>query len=181
MPDFPSQNVIAPEVEAVIPPVHGIARRLARSFAVYGGANFGIRALNFLLVVVYAHYLRPSDYGIIYLGEIVASFLVIFAGLSTDSALERLYFQHNQDAEELRSYLGSAIRSGFSGWRYFLHWFCFWGQAFNSICLLMRQFPSFLILRWRLRQRLQYRPSNFALPYIRPRDVRGPMLVWRSF
>lgn len=108
MPDFPSQNVMAPEAD-----VYGLGRRLVKSFAAYGGANFGIRALNFLLVVVYAHYLRPSDYGIIYLGEIVASFLVIFAGLSMDSALERLYFQHNHDAEELRSYLGSAIRFGF--------------------------------------------------------------------
>lgn len=120
MADLPSQNVIA------IPPVHGVARRLAKSFAVYGGANFGIRGLNFLLVVVYAHYLRPSDYGIIYLGEIVASFLVIFAGLSLDSALERLYFQHNHDAEELRSYVGSATRFGL-----------FWMALFLALVLLL--------------------------------------------
>ncbi|HYK36624.1 hypothetical protein [Alloacidobacterium sp.] len=89
MHDLPSQNVTAPELEAAVPVIHTMIRRLAKSFAVYGGANFGIRVLNFLLVVVYTHYLRPSDYGIIYLGEIVASFLVIFAGLSMDSALER--------------------------------------------------------------------------------------------
>jgi O-antigen/teichoic acid export membrane protein len=90
----------------------GIFRRLAHSFAVYSGANFGIRALNFLLIVVYAHYLHPSDYGIIYLADIVASFLIIFMGLSLDNALQRLYFQHSHSAAELDSYLGSVIRFG---------------------------------------------------------------------
>ena len=109
MADPSPQNVIA---ETPAPPVHGTVLRLAKSFGVYGSANIGIRALNFFLVIVYAHYLQPSDYGIIYMGEIVASFLIIFAGLSLDSALQRLYFQHNHDAEELRSYLGSIIGFG---------------------------------------------------------------------
>jgi O-antigen/teichoic acid export membrane protein len=109
MADLSPQNVM-PEIEAQ--PAHGTVMRLAKSFGVYGSANIGIRALNFLLVIVYAHYLQPSGYGIIYMGEIVASFLIIFAGLSLDSALQRLYFQHNHNAEELRSYLGSVIRFG---------------------------------------------------------------------
>jgi len=96
-------------------PRHTIGRTFAKSFAVYGGANFGIRGLNFLLILLYARYLRPSDYGIVYLAEIVASFLAIFAGLSLDSALQRLYFQHNSSSQELDSYLGSAIRFGL-GW-----------------------------------------------------------------
>jgi O-antigen/teichoic acid export membrane protein len=110
MADLLPNNVTVVNASTTVQSITGIARVLARSFAVYGSANFGIRALNFLLIVVYAHYLRPSDYGTIYLAEIVAAFLVIFAGLSIDSALQRLYFQHNQDPEELRSYLGSAIR-----------------------------------------------------------------------
>src|SRR5271170_5651033 len=104
MTDLMPKSVTAADVNTPAQSVHGVARRLAQSFAVYGSANFGIRALNFLLVIVYAHYLRPSDYGTIYLAEIVAAFLAIFAGLSMDSALERLYFQYNQDPEELRSY-----------------------------------------------------------------------------
>ena len=111
MADLLPQNAAA--VKAVIAsPVHVVARRLAGSFAVYGSANFGIRALNFLLIAVYSRYLRPDDYGIIYMAEIIAAFLIIFAGLSIDSALQRLYFQHHHDAEELRGYLGSAIRFG---------------------------------------------------------------------
>src|SRR5271156_6162480 len=125
MADLAPQNEPPINAEADLPPLHGLARSLARSFAAYSSVNFGIRALNFLLIVVYAHYLRPYDYGIIYMAEIVASFLAIFAGLSIDSALQRLYFQHNHDPEELRSYLGSADRFGL-----------FWMAAFLTLVLI---------------------------------------------
>ncbi|MFY9935887.1 MAG: oligosaccharide flippase family protein [Silvibacterium sp.] len=115
-----SPQVAAVEPEGATQPLGGVVSGLAQSFAIYGSANFGIRALNFLLIVVYAHYLRPYDYGIIYMAEIIASFLIIFGGLSIDSALQRLYFQHNHDAEELRSYLATAIRFGLSWMAAFL-------------------------------------------------------------
>src|SRR5271156_6435179 len=126
MADLAPQNEPPINAEADLPPLHGLARSLARSFAAYSSVNFGIRALNFLLILVYAHYLRPYDYGIIYMAEIIAAFLAIFAGLSMDSALERLYFQHSHDAEELHSYLGSAIRFGF-----------FWMALFLAVVLLL--------------------------------------------
>jgi O-antigen/teichoic acid export membrane protein len=78
MADLSPQNVTAVEAEAATQPIHGIAGRLVQAFAIYGLANFGIRGLNFLLVVVHAHYLRPYDYGLIYMAEIIASFLIIF-------------------------------------------------------------------------------------------------------
>ena len=112
MPDLSHQNAAVVEPEAVTSPVRFVGRRLAGAFAVYGSANFGIRAMNLFLIALYAHFLRPYDYGIIYMAEIIAAFLIIFASLSIDSALQRLYFQHHHDAEELRSYLGSAIRFG---------------------------------------------------------------------
>ena len=105
-------DVTAAVAEVASSSLRSTTGRLVQSFAVYGTANFGIRALNFLLILVYAHYLRPSDYGIIYLAEIYAAFLILFGNLSIDSALQRLYFQHNNNHEELRSYLGSAIRFG---------------------------------------------------------------------
>jgi O-antigen/teichoic acid export membrane protein len=115
-----SPQVAAVEAEGATQPLRSVVTGLAQSFAIYGGANFGIRALNFLLIVVYAHYLRPYDYGIIYMAEIIASFLIIFGGLSIDSALQRLYFQHNHDSEELGSYLATSIRFGLSWMAAFL-------------------------------------------------------------
>ena len=46
-----------------------VANRIVRASAVYGSANFGIRALNFLLLPIYTRYLTPSDYGMIALAE----------------------------------------------------------------------------------------------------------------
>ena len=114
MGDLSPENATAVVAQASIPSPRETAMRLARSFAIYGIANFGIRGLSFLLVLVYTHYLRPSDYGIIYMSEIVATFLMIFGNLSIDSAFQRLYFQHDHDQEELRSYLGTSIRFGLS-------------------------------------------------------------------
>jgi O-antigen/teichoic acid export membrane protein len=102
----------ARQVDHTAYPIPGVLRRLTKSFGVYGAANFGIRGLNFLLILVYARYLQPQDYGMIYIAEIVAAFLAIFGGLSLDSAIERMYFQHHHNDEELRSYIGSVIRFG---------------------------------------------------------------------
>jgi len=124
MADLLPQKLTA--AKTVTGPAHGIARPLIQSFALYSSVNFGIRGLNFLLIVVYAHYLRPYDYGIIYMAEIIAAFLAIFAGLSMDGALQRLYFQHNHDSGELRSYLGSSILFGF-----------FWMAVFLTFVLVL--------------------------------------------
>ena len=113
MTDTSPENATGTLNEADSALLRGTALRLVRSLAVYGVANFGIRGLSFILVLFYAHYLYPSDYGIIYLAEIVASFLIIFGNLSIDSALQRLYFQYNSDRGTLRGYLGSSIRFGF--------------------------------------------------------------------
>lgn len=127
-----AQNVTTDLPHRATQSIHHLAGTLAKSFAVYGLANFGIRALNFLLVVLYAHYLHPSDYGVIYLAEIVAAFLIIFEGLSIDSSLQRLYFQHHHDAAVLRSYLGSAIRFGFCWMGIFVALIFFAGNSLQS-------------------------------------------------
>jgi O-antigen/teichoic acid export membrane protein len=146
MADLLHQNAAAGKTESITSPVYVLARRLAGSFAIYGSANFGIRAMNLLLIAVYAHFLRPYDYGIIYMAEIIATFLIIFAGLSIDSALQRLYFQHYHDAEELRSYLGSAIRFGLV-----------WMAVFLVLALVLGGY---------VQSRLQYRVSVPFYPYI---------------
>jgi len=113
MTDSSLENTTGFLAEASIPSPRGTAMRLLRAFAVYGIANFGIRGLSFVLVLVYAHYLLPSDYGIIYMAEIVASFLMMLGNLAIDSALQRIYFQYAHDQETLRTYLGTAVRFGF--------------------------------------------------------------------
>jgi O-antigen/teichoic acid export membrane protein len=132
MADLSPQNASTESGNALTHTVHGVAGRLAHSFAIYGLANFSIRALNFLLVVIYAHFLRPSDYGIIYLAEIIAAFFMIFESLSIDSAMQRLYFQHNHDPKELNSYLGSVLRFGLVWMMMLAALVCFAGGSIQS-------------------------------------------------
>lgn len=101
--------------ESALSPAPAIAlrdifRRVAGASAIYGLANFGIRALNFLLLPVYTRYLAPTDYGMITLAETLAAFLALIFSLGFDTSIQRLYFQHLGETEALNSYLGSALK-----------------------------------------------------------------------
>jgi O-antigen/teichoic acid export membrane protein len=100
----PTQNAL-PAIQ-----MRDLFRRLVGASALYGTANFGIRALNFLLLPLYTRYLTPTDYGVISLAETFAAFLALVIGLGFDSAIQRLYFQHVDDSALLASYLGSALK-----------------------------------------------------------------------
>jgi len=91
-----------------------LMRRVVRASALYGLANFGTRALNFLLLPLYTRYLAPSDYGLITLAEVLAAFLALVFGLGFDGAMQRLYFQHVDVPAVLASYLGSALKFAFA-------------------------------------------------------------------
>jgi O-antigen/teichoic acid export membrane protein len=89
-----------------------IASRFARASAIYSLANFSNRAINFLLIPLYLHYLTPADYGAIYLAESIAIFVILLGNLSIDTAIQRLYFQHYLNPTELNSFLGTAMKFG---------------------------------------------------------------------
>ncbi len=90
--------------------VRDVFRRVAGASAMYALANFGIRALNFLLLPLYTRFLTPTDYGLITLAETFAAFLALVIGLGFDSGIQRLYFHYVDDSAALASYLGSAIK-----------------------------------------------------------------------
>lgn len=97
--------------DAVSPPnFTGLATRVARASAVYGLANFGIRALNFLLLPVYTRYLSPLDYGTMAMAETVASILLLVFGLGIDGSIQRLYFQYADEPDELRRFVSSVLK-----------------------------------------------------------------------
>ena len=87
-----------------------LLRRVAGASAIYGLANFGVRALNFLLLPLYTRYLAPTDYGLIALAETFAAFLALVIGLGFDSGLQRMYFHYVDNSTALASYLGSTIK-----------------------------------------------------------------------
>lgn len=98
----------APDVAA--PELHSVASRLVRGSAVYALANFGIKALSFLLLPVYTRFLTPADYGVISLAETLALIAALLCGLGLDAGIQRLYFQFVENRAELSRYLGSVLR-----------------------------------------------------------------------
>jgi len=87
-----------------------IGMRLLRASSIYGLANLGIRALNFLLLPIYTRYLGPADYGIISLAETLAAFFASIVSMGFDASIQRLYFRHIDDPESLTSYVGTALK-----------------------------------------------------------------------
>ena len=76
-----------------------------------GAANFGIKAVNFLLVLVFTRYLKPGDYGVIALAETLAALVGLVAGLGFASGLSRFYFQHLANPASLRRYVSTVLRT----------------------------------------------------------------------
>lgn len=92
------------------PSLHTVAARLARGSAVYGLANFGIKGLGFVLILVYTRFLTPAEYGAVTLAETVAIVAALLWGLSLSAGMRRLYFEHVDDPANLRLYLSTVFR-----------------------------------------------------------------------
>jgi O-antigen/teichoic acid export membrane protein len=97
-------------VSAPAVPMRQTVLRILRASTVYGLANLGIRALNFLLLPVYTRFLSPADYGLIALAETLAAFFAAITGMGFDASLQRLYFRHVADSGKLRNYIGTVLK-----------------------------------------------------------------------
>jgi O-antigen/teichoic acid export membrane protein len=93
-----------------VPNVRVVAARILRASTVYGLANLGIRALNFLLLPIYTRFLTPTDYGVMVLAETLAAFLASILSLGFDASVQRLYFRHVDDSKALPAYVGSVLK-----------------------------------------------------------------------
>lgn len=73
--------------------IQGPYRDLIKHSAIYGGGQLLSRVTSFLLLPIYTTYLRPSDYGVIAILDLVAALLgiVIVSGLI--SAINRYHFE----------------------------------------------------------------------------------------
>src|SRR5262245_5460279 len=84
--------------------------RLTRSSIGYGVANFGARALAFLLLPVFTRFLTPAEFGIVSVAEAIAVMIGTVAVLGLPSAAARLYFFYPERSEQARALLGSVTR-----------------------------------------------------------------------
>ena len=75
--------IVSPEVEFPDTPAGPtVGRRLLHGTLVYGATNFGLRGLNFGLVVLYTRFLTPADFGTVALkAEVIAAIVAAVSSM----------------------------------------------------------------------------------------------------
>jgi len=74
----------------------------AKSASIYTLATFITQLGSFLIVPLFWKKLSVSDYGILSVSEIIASFLAFFVGLSLDLAITRFYYEWPEEQRKQR-------------------------------------------------------------------------------
>jgi O-antigen/teichoic acid export membrane protein len=112
-----SGSIASPEVEPAITPatLEGstpIGRSLLHGTLVYGATNFGLRAFNFGLVILYTRFLTPADFGTVALAEVIAAVVGAISSLGLSSAIQPLYFGYLDKPTILRRCISTLLRFG---------------------------------------------------------------------
>jgi O-antigen/teichoic acid export membrane protein len=108
-----SSAIVSPEAEIPeIPAESSVGARLLHGTLIYGVTNFGLKAVNFGLVVLYTRFLTPSDFGIVALAEIIAAFVGTVSSLGLTAAMQPLYFSYRGDELILRRCVSTILRFG---------------------------------------------------------------------
>ena len=71
---------------------------LARDTAIYGGTRVLLKSLTFLLVPLYAHYLSPSEFGVLEIVLATVALVDVVISANLDGVLSRFYFDRDETA-----------------------------------------------------------------------------------
>jgi O-antigen/teichoic acid export membrane protein len=82
-----------------------LTKRLFSGFFNYGLGQFLPKLINFLLIPVYAFYLVPEELGVYDIFYTLFSFLLIVMRLNLPGAIIRFYYDYQDDADRLGSYI----------------------------------------------------------------------------
>ena len=78
-------------------------KHLLRKSTVYGFGYFLINGIHFLLLPLYTRYLKPEEFGIIYLGRTITFILSIFLSLGVHRAVTYFYYEVKEEDERRRN------------------------------------------------------------------------------
>lgn len=77
-----------------------IIKNIAKHSVLYGLSNILSRAIGFLLIPLYTHYLTPSDYGILELLDLTSYIVGLFLAMGIAQSVVRFYYEY--DSKEKR-------------------------------------------------------------------------------
>ena len=113
--------IVSPEVEFPDTPAEPtVGRRLLHGTLVYGATNFGLKGLNFGLVVLYTRFLTPADFGTVALAEVIAAMVAAVSSMGLTAAMQPLYFSYVGERTMLRKCISTLLRFGAGATVFFL-------------------------------------------------------------
>ncbi|MGE5112086.1 MAG: oligosaccharide flippase family protein [Acidobacteriaceae bacterium] len=77
-----------------------VLKKLGKHLSVYGLGMLLSRAISFLMIPVYTHYLTPADYGVLELLDLTTYVLGIFMLLGVSSAVFKFYVEYDNDRDK---------------------------------------------------------------------------------
>jgi O-antigen/teichoic acid export membrane protein len=116
-----SGAIVSPEVEFPDPqPGPTAGRRLLRGTLIYGATNFGLKGVNFGLVLLYTRFLTPADFGTVALAEVIAAIVAGISSLGLTAAMQPLYFSYVRERPTLHRCVSTLLRFGAAATVFFL-------------------------------------------------------------
>lgn len=116
-----SSGIVSPEIDVSAPPPGPpLGRRLLHGTLIYGATNFGLKGVNFGLVVLYTRFLTPADFGTVALAEVMAAIVATVSGLGLSAAIQPLFFRYIGDRRALQQCVSSLLHFGAAATMFFL-------------------------------------------------------------
>lgn len=116
-----SSGIVSPEIDISDSPTGPpLGRRLLHGTLIYGATNFGLKGVNFGLVVLYTRFLTPADFGTVALAEIIAAVVATVSGLGLTAAIQPLFFRYIGNRTALQQCVSSLLRFGAAATIFFL-------------------------------------------------------------
>jgi O-antigen/teichoic acid export membrane protein len=113
--------IVSPEVESPDTTAEPtVGRRLLHGTLVYGMTNFGLKGVNFGLVVLYTRFLAPADFGTVALAEVIAAIVAAVSSMGLTAAMQPLYFSYVGERTMLRKCISTLLRLGVAATALFL-------------------------------------------------------------
>ncbi len=82
---------------------------ILKSLSVYSVANILNAAIPFLLLPILTNHLKPADFGLISMFQLILGFTIPFSGINTDGAISRQYFNTLNNKLAFKYYLSNAF------------------------------------------------------------------------
>ena len=174
-------GIVSPEIDISDPPGPTLGRRLLHGTLIYGVTNFGLKGVNFGLVVLYTRFLTPADFGTVALAEVIAAIVGTVSGLGLTAAIQPLFFRYVRQRTRLQRCVSSLLRFGAAATIFFLIVSLLGGSLFARSLGLSVAFWPYVALALGTAAALQLVDYRLVLYQIEEKPTSYSMLAVASF